>query len=48
MKWASVLECMEGRSAQSPETNWAQAVESLAEQLEGQLGGKPDLLLAFI
>jgi small ligand-binding sensory domain FIST len=39
---------MEGRSAQSPESNWAQVVESLAEQLEGQLGGKPDLLLAFI
>ena len=47
MKWASVLERMEGKPS-LPELNWAQAVESLADQLESQLGGKPDFLLAFI
>jgi len=47
MKWASVLERMEGKPS-LPELNWAQAVESLADQLENQLGGKPDFLLAFI
>lgn len=47
MKWASVLERMEGKPS-LPELNWPQAVESLADQLENQLGGKPDFLLAFI
>lgn len=47
MKWASVLECMEGKP-NSPELNWGKAVESLAEELTSQLGGKPDLLFAFI
>lgn len=47
MKWASVLKCMEGQP-HSPDLNWPQAVESLAEELTSQLGGKPDLLLAFM
>ncbi len=47
MKWASVLKCMEGQP-HSPELNWPQAVESLAEELTSQLGGRPDLVLAFI
>ncbi|CAN5604875.1 FIST C-terminal domain-containing protein [soil metagenome] len=48
MKWASVLECMEAKPTHSAELNWAAAVEKLAAELESQLEGKPDLLLAFI